>query len=583
MAGVDKTLSVKDGFSSVLTKYIDLLDKSIKQTDNLTQAADRMTKTYTIGAEHMKLWDNALNMASMTTGKAVDDIEALRFAMESTFSNGGMTQYADLLEFAVDKVTNVLGDMGYAWANAGTDADRATLIMSKSIDELVASGDLIKVQADVVEETADDWDEYADSLEDVDKKLTQIQDSVEKTSKKLNIHGGLLDGVTRKLIAIGASYLSVRKLIGYFRAAASRAPDEISKKYEKLKENISNLSAGSVVTAMDKATAGVDKLNAALASPAGQKFARAMEVAGRVVGDGLALVFEKFAALVEWMGNNSEQVAMAAGIAFAFLATKLFLTAAAALAAHWPLLALVAGVVLLADVLMKLGITSEQIFGAIGAGIYVLYGIGYNAVADIYNVVATFAEFLANVFNDPFSAIAELFHQLIAMVLDVLKRAADAIDFVFGSNLSATISKWQTGVDSFFNMPNEITIERMANLDYRDLIKNGWDAGKTVGNSLTSFSLENAIAQDVKSISKNTGAIKDALSDEDLKSIVDMAERAFVNQVNLTSQTPIITINGQNTGNTEADRLNLSNTIRDILLDQIATAPSIPSPAYFGV
>ena len=76
------------------------------------------------------------------------------------------------------------------------------------------------------------------------------------------------------------------------------------------------------------------------------------------------------------------------------------------------------------------------------------------------------------------------------------------------------------------------------------------------------------------SLGSDVGAIKKEvqMSQEDLKSLVDMAERQYVNQINLTSQTPVINVNGQNTGNTAGDRRALANAIRDILLEQKASS-----------
>ena len=74
-----------------------------------------------------------------------------------------------------------------------------------------------------------------------------------------------------------------------------------------------------------------------------------------------------------------------------------------------------------------------------------------------------------------------------------------------------------------------------------------------------------SIAGDVSSINKSVN-----MADEDLKNLVDMAERQYVNQINLTAQTPGVTINGANTGNTEEDRRKLGDTIRDIILEQAA-------------
>lgn len=76
------------------------------------------------------------------------------------------------------------------------------------------------------------------------------------------------------------------------------------------------------------------------------------------------------------------------------------------------------------------------------------------------------------------------------------------------------------------------------------------------------------------SLGSDVGAIKKevAMSEEDLKSLVDMAERQYVNEINLTAQTPVINVNGQNTGNSKEDRKALANVIRDILVEQASSA-----------
>lgn len=76
------------------------------------------------------------------------------------------------------------------------------------------------------------------------------------------------------------------------------------------------------------------------------------------------------------------------------------------------------------------------------------------------------------------------------------------------------------------------------------------------------------------SIDANTKAIKKAvdLSNEDLKSFIDLATRKYVNNINLTAQSPVITVNGQNTGNSDADRKALADTLRDMLIEQSASA-----------
>ena len=79
------------------------------------------------------------------------------------------------------------------------------------------------------------------------------------------------------------------------------------------------------------------------------------------------------------------------------------------------------------------------------------------------------------------------------------------------------------------------------------------------------YSPVSGIAGSVKGIEKSVN-----MSEEDIRALVDVAERRYVNNVNLTAQTPVITINGANTGRTAADRQNLANAIRDILIEQVS-------------
>ena len=117
--------------------------------------------------------------------------------------------------------------------------------------------------------------------------------------------------------------------------------------------------------------------------------------------------------------------------------------------------------------------------------------------------------------------------------------------------------------------------------------------GSSLANSLSDFSLSNAAAaplgskmsdtsDNLSSIADSVGSIEKSvdMSQEDLKSLVDVAERRYVNQINLNAPTPVIQITGQNTGNTQADRMNLANTIRDILIEQTSAGSTVNTSAY---
>lgn len=74
------------------------------------------------------------------------------------------------------------------------------------------------------------------------------------------------------------------------------------------------------------------------------------------------------------------------------------------------------------------------------------------------------------------------------------------------------------------------------------------------------------ISGSVKSIEKSV-----SMSEEDIKSLVDAAERRYVANVNLTSQTPVIHITGANTGNTAADRQAIADAVQYVLMEQLAS------------
>ena len=108
-------------------------------------------------------------------------------------------------------------------------------------------------------------------------------------------------------------------------------------------------------------------------------------------------------------------------------------------------------------------------------------------------------------------------------------------------------------------------------------------AGESETDPMAYYEPFDAIAANTDSIASDVGSIKKSvnMSDEDIKSLVDMAERRYVNNINLTAQTPVINVTGQNTGNTAADRQNLGYIIRDVLIEQAASSAVRPTAVAF--
>jgi hypothetical protein len=171
-----------------------------------------------------------------------------------------------------------------------------------------------------------------------------------------------------------------------------------------------------------------------------------------------------------------------------------------------------------------------------------------------WNRFAMFANFFANVFNDPIGSIIHLFGDMADSVLGILETIASAIDKIFGSNLADAVSGWRSNlsgwVDDFANKYGNGTYEQKvstANLTseslglsrwaYGDAYNKGYAWGESVGNSVSNmFDVgdydTSQIPGNVDDIAENTGGMKDAMeiTSEEVKYLRDIAERDAINR-----------------------------------------------------
>lgn len=220
----------------------------------------------------------------------------------------------------------------------------------------------------------------------------------------------------------------------------------------------------------------------------------------------------------------------------------------------------------------------------------------YNTVAFMYNGFAVFANFIGNVFNNPVAAIKVLFYDMAQTVLGYFLNIANGIEGLINkipgktvdltSGLEASISS--LGAKSAAVKESSGWKEYFSPMEYKDYgsaFSSGYDKGSNffsnifgggVGADLGNFSAGGASLGDINDklggIGKDVGSIKKSvdMSKEDIKLMVDMATQRYVNKINLTAQTPVITVNGANTGNTEADRKAMADVMALILQEQLA-------------
>lgn len=363
----------------------------------------------------------------------------------------------------------------------------------------------------------------------VEKQGEKAEKATEKTASR----------ILEKVKALKAKIVAaVGTFTSFLQAHMDRVPDDILRPFNKIKEFFEN-TLGRVVTSFFKgAQKGFERFEQALKNPSVQKAIKILQVAFEAVGAAIGFVAEKLAEFVVFF---SEQV----GDSTDFLAKAL-----------------------------------EYAGGAFG----VLYVTVNNIFAAIWNAIAAVAEFIANVFNDPVGAVVRLFVGLGSTVLDILMVITRGIDKIFKTDWTSTLKGWQASMNDWAEEKyanNGLKIDRMETISY-DEVEKFSAAGRRFGERLTAANLEKEQLAHIKSIDSGVGMIADAITDEDLKMLIDVATQKFVSNVNLTAQTPVITINGANTGNTDADRRTLANTIKDILVEQIASGSTSGQYSYMG-
>lgn len=263
--------------------------------------------------------------------------------------------------------------------------------------------------------------------------------------------------------------------------------------------------------------------------------------------------------------------------------------------ANWPLLlllALFAGALIAAQ---QFGIGMQQVGGWVGQVFGMIYAVGYNVFATLWNVVAAFAEFCANALQNLGTATVHLFADVLDTILSMLETAAGAIDALTGSHLQGAVSgfrgKLSGWVDDTFG-ENAIQIKRMANLDIGATAAEWGNYGANLGSKLDNLDLDigklagsfgdldlsglgNGNIDNVAKVGK-VGKVDDIkLSDEDLKIYRDLAERRYMNKIELKTLAPEIhvTVPESAGGNLTAD--DVTDYIRKMLIEQMNSQTSV--------
>lgn len=604
MAVIQDTLRLNDEYSRVLRDYI----------NNLTRAGSAARS----GSDSNRLYgDSAANAARQTSGLVSElrglagaylGIQGVRALTGLSDSMTSITARLDMMNDGL-QTTEELNRMIYesAQRSRGSYQQTANLVAKlgtlagdafSSNQEIIAFAEQLNKQMALSGTTTQEAQAAMLQLtqglasgtlrgEELNSVLEQTPMIAQSIAKYMDVNTGEM----RELASEGAITADVVKNAMFAMA------DETNAKFEQMPMTWGQMWTSMQNTAIQALQPVLNAVN---------WLANNLSVIGPIVA-GLAASFVVFQVAAHWT-----QIAAAAAGAYHFVVNLLTIgfgvlrgsTAAASAAVMTFNSTLFASpitwIIMLVGVLIgllyagvaafnKLTGSSVSATGIITGTLATLAAFVFNSVlVPIQRGFASFANFLGNVFDNPVASVKLLFYDMALTVLGFIQNVAQGLENLINKIPGVEVNL-TSGIDSLYNKiaQGAQTIrsesgwkEYIKAWDYKDLadaFSGGYNWGSNLfsGSSQTSaldytntptYSQVSGIADSVKGIEKSVN-----MSEEDIKALVDVAERRYVNNVNLTAQTPVITINGANTGRTAADRQNLANAIRDILIEQVSS------------
>lgn len=430
------------------------------------------------------------------------------------------------------------------------------------------------------------------------EELNSVLEQAPTITQAIAKYMGVSIGELRELASEGQVTANVVK------AALFSAAEETNAAFEAVPLTFSQAWSMAKNAALNSLRPALERLSEFLNSDLGQSMLNGLIGGAQRLGDVLLWVIDLAEAGAAWGMENGDLLISLALALGAVMVGSAAASAAAWLAANWPMLLIIGTIALIIYMAREMGYTWEEIAGVVGGAFGLMYAFAMNNfIVPAQNGFARFANFVGNVFNDPVAAVKILFLDMAQTVLGYLSNVAHTMENIINAIPGMSVNL-TSGIDSVYNMVKGASqnvkdasgwkeyIKAWDFVDYSDAWSAGSAKGRGFGSALDSFNAadylsgiggtsidyanllaDSGIPAALEDIGGDTKAIRNsvALSEEDIRLLVDQAEREYINKVNLTAQTPVITINGQNTGNFEEDLAWLERSLTKILTEQAAS------------
>lgn len=392
------------------------------------------------------------------------------------------------------------------------------------------------------------------------------------------------------------------ELIGLNEEAYDKLLNTSDVLWRKFRTNVSNnlIAVGKAFT--NALIPGLQRLNEWLESDKATKFFAQLAAAFDLLGRIVTKVIDDFIIIIDVLVDNFDLFLTLGAIGLTLLAAKFVIAGAAAIAANWQILAIVAALLIIIKVAIDLGATFEEIFETIGTVAGVVITSVYNAFATVYNLIVGIVEGIIIAFDNIPAGIAIIMQSVVDTVLSAVQTIAGVLDHVFGSNLAAGVNKFRkdlygevrTLIPDGEDAP-ELERLKLLSLDeelskWSDLFGrfgskldefNETDWGEEFGNLLDGFEGFDQLG-DIGNVGNvgTVGRLKDntvKIQEEDIQKILDLIDRR--NQrpiVNLQTMQPNIEVTVNNgpdgAGLTASD---IAREIEQVIRDQAASETNL--------
>lgn len=676
MASISNSIAINDGFSSPLNNLSNLLQNATNRFTQLQNVMDRQSNF--TGADNLK---NDFNQASKSVESINRNINIVAASINTVNANinnvnASINNVGTNIESAISKqrdfnntvrngqndADGLLGKMkGFVGAYLGIQGIKGIINTS---DELTNTTARLNMMNDGLQTTAELQDmifqsaqrsraPYADTANAVAQLGIRAKDAFsnneevvafsEQLNKMFTIAGASqqeMSSATLQLTqALGSGVLRGEEFNAVFEAAPNvmqSVAEYIGKPIGKLKDMASEgeITADIVKKAM---FAAADETNA--------KFESMPMTWAQVwirISNSVVRASQPILTSVNWIANNLDIIGPIilgiAGVVGVYMiatygaaaATWVWTNAQAAFNAVMslnPIALVIISIILLIAIIYaataavnKFTGTTYSATGLIAGAFFALGASIYNVIAYLWNVVASFVEFFANVFTNPIYSVKALFANLATNVLDMCISMTSGFDnfatnmanaIISGINLA--INAWNSFVDllSSFGIADKLGLSKGGTLNYRtsitsdlqgmkgqvndwlgDAPNNYWTApkmemkslgssfdsgyswGTGIGNNISKYLNGDGNGFDWDNLANNVGDIagntKDTnkkldITEEDLKYLRDVAERDIINR--FTTAEIKVDMTNHNTITNDTDIDGIANKLNEILIE----------------